>query len=60
MNPMGNTGDVQISDSVMHRLARKYLTLMQTLLGGHHQYMEQYNAYLTSMGFMQPNGEWNT
>lgn len=50
MNPMGNAGDVQISDSAMHQLARKYLMLMQTLRGGHHPYMEQFNTYLASMG----------
>ncbi|KAH8689612.1 hypothetical protein BGW36DRAFT_308454 [Talaromyces proteolyticus] len=50
--------EMQIFDSAMHELARNYLRLMQTLRGGHHPYMGQYNAYLKSLGFIGPNDEW--
>lgn len=51
--------EMQIPDSATHELARNYLKLMQTLRGGHHPYMAQYIAYLKSLRFIGPNGEWN-
>jgi hypothetical protein len=50
--------EMQIPDSATHELARNYLTLMQTLRGGHHPYMEQYDSRLKSLGFIGSNGEW--
>jgi hypothetical protein len=51
--------EMQIPDLATHELAKNYLKLMQTLRGGHHPYMAQYNSYLKSSGFIGPNGEWN-
>lgn len=59
MNMDNSESEMQIPDSATHQLARNYMKLMQTLRGGHHPYMEQYNAYLRSLGFIGPNGEWN-
>lgn len=57
---IGNAeSEMQKPDSAKYELARNYLKLMQTLRGGHHPYMEQYNVYLRSLGFIGPSGEWN-
>lgn len=59
MNMSNTESGTQIPDSATYELARNYLKLMRTLRGGHHPYMEQYNAYLKSLGFIGPNGEWS-
>jgi hypothetical protein len=51
------TTDSQISDSAIYELARNYSTLLQTLRGGHHPYMEHYNSYLKSLRLMGPDDE---
>ena len=54
---MSNVDSEMIPDSATYELARNYLKLMQTLRGGHHPYMEQYNTYLRSLGYIGANGE---